>query len=358
MKKERNKIGIITLYGNSNYGNRLQNFAVQVILKEFGFEPDTIVVQRTNAKGIAKAVYHKVKYLRNDAIVKKNKAFDKFNKKYISTKHVFSHNGIIPHSLSKTYRFFVVGSDQVWNPLIRKTERENFFLQFADDNQRICIAPSIGVDRIPNEYREEFATYFKGFGHLSCRESEGAAEISLLANKKCTHIVDPTLAIDAEKWRTFARPITDLNQDYVLVFFLGNMDSYEKERISAFARKNSCKVIELSDKNCPYYSIDPTQFVWLIEHAKMVFTDSFHAAAFSVNLNTPFYVYDRHKEGDTINTRSSSRIRSLVSSLELNERYIGDHLNEIDSDCDFKDANMRLEYERVRFKEYVRLCLE
>ena len=38
------KIGIITLYGNQNYGNRLQNLAVQEILEEQGFRAESIVL--------------------------------------------------------------------------------------------------------------------------------------------------------------------------------------------------------------------------------------------------------------------------------------------------------------------------
>lgn len=36
------KIGIITLCGNYNYGNRLQNYAMQEVYKILGFEVETI----------------------------------------------------------------------------------------------------------------------------------------------------------------------------------------------------------------------------------------------------------------------------------------------------------------------------
>lgn len=38
------KIGIITLNGYFNYGNRLQNFALQQVLKSFGYEVETIII--------------------------------------------------------------------------------------------------------------------------------------------------------------------------------------------------------------------------------------------------------------------------------------------------------------------------
>lgn len=36
------KIEIITLSGNYNYGNRLQNYAMQEVYKKLGFEAETI----------------------------------------------------------------------------------------------------------------------------------------------------------------------------------------------------------------------------------------------------------------------------------------------------------------------------
>ncbi|WP_049887916.1 hypothetical protein [Oceanobacillus massiliensis] len=39
-----NKVGIITLNGYKNYGNRLQNYALQEAIKAIGFNVETIVV--------------------------------------------------------------------------------------------------------------------------------------------------------------------------------------------------------------------------------------------------------------------------------------------------------------------------
>ena len=36
------KIAIITIFDENNYGNRLQNYATQEVLKELGFEVETI----------------------------------------------------------------------------------------------------------------------------------------------------------------------------------------------------------------------------------------------------------------------------------------------------------------------------
>ena len=42
------KIGIITLIGEENYGNRLQNYAVQEILRSINCDTKTILYKKEN----------------------------------------------------------------------------------------------------------------------------------------------------------------------------------------------------------------------------------------------------------------------------------------------------------------------
>ena len=37
------KAAIITLYGNYNFGNKLQNYALQAVLEDYGFEVETLI---------------------------------------------------------------------------------------------------------------------------------------------------------------------------------------------------------------------------------------------------------------------------------------------------------------------------
>lgn len=47
------KIGILTLNGYVNYGNRLQNYALQEVLKHLSFEVETIRVDRSKKPEIS-----------------------------------------------------------------------------------------------------------------------------------------------------------------------------------------------------------------------------------------------------------------------------------------------------------------
>src|SRR4029078_9630105 len=54
--------------------------------------------------------------------------------------------------LDAMYDYFVVGSDQVWNPEFRKLA-EIDFLTFAGKRKRIAFSASIGMPEIPEEHR-------------------------------------------------------------------------------------------------------------------------------------------------------------------------------------------------------------
>ena len=150
------KVGIITLNGYFNYGNRLQNYALQEVLKSLGFNVETIIYN-TNEGNIltrkekVQKIFEKLSKLKNysfndilDKSVnvymhKKNakedtertKIFKNFSKNYINETDYFISKNNIPNDLNERYDFFVTGSDQVWNP-DSPGEKAIYFLNFAD----------------------------------------------------------------------------------------------------------------------------------------------------------------------------------------------------------------------------------
>ena len=176
------KIGVITLFGTYNYGNRLQNYAVHQLLMKEGFQPETILWQKRRGKEWLKsircvfgAIARRPKYIRE-------LRFRKFDKETIRRKTYFCKNEILPDSISQKYAFFVVGSDQVWNPEVRKDQKSNFFLRFCKREQRIALCPSYALDSMPTGCETEYKIGLQGFPFLSCREKNGAEILSLLLN--------------------------------------------------------------------------------------------------------------------------------------------------------------------------------
>ena len=342
------KIAILTLYGYSNFGNRFQNYAVQQIINKYGYETDTLVLYQSY-KPVLRPAYFRAKALFGDIKAKRYMKLYSFSKKHIPTKTFVNSALELPENIKAQYDFFVTGSDQVWNPLIRKTERQNFFLSFAEKNQRVCVSPSFGVEGIPEELKSIYTDGLNGFNNLCAREQSGVDIIKELTGREAELLIDPTLALTKDEWsKIFAD--TKPEKDYILVAMLGNLSKDKQEYIKGIAENNNLDIIDIFSVGSAY---GPDEVLTLIDNACLVFTDSFHFTAFSINFKTPFVVSER--EEDSIDAVTFSRIDSLLNAFSLPERKFGkteDALN-----CDFVSAHKTLEAEREKFYRFIEKSL-
>ena len=353
------KIGIITLYGNHNYGNRLQNLAVQKILEERGFRAESIVVIEKRFRWLWRTLELRKFFqgiILRDLQAARLYHFLAFGRKYIRTKYLPGTDGRIPVDALSAYDFFVAGSDQVWN-VDTKTVVWNstfYFLRFAEDAKKVCISPSIGLDVIPEEFSEKMCQWLSGFRYLSCREKKGAQEISRVTGRDCEWLIDPTLYISGEQWKkTFSMKASD-RAPYVFLAFLDGISNDLMKYLEEYAASGGYTIIDPFDTGSSFYGIDPAKFVELISNAHIVFTDSFHVTAFSINFHVPFYVFDRNTVQNI-----SSRIESICETFCLKERYIhGQKPFEIRESCSFDAADRQLIIERRKFSDYLDKCFQ
>ena len=350
------KAGIITLFSDQNYGNRLQNLAVQTILQNLGYNAHTII-QISDYRNwlIFRCKLYLKKIYYGDPRLCRSCTFRKFNRKYIKIKYVFGDDNQILSKLAAKYAYFVTGSDQVWNVKLNKRVEEDYhyyFLLFAEDVQKVCISPSIGLDTIPEEYTEQMRDRLSGFKYLSCREKQGAQEIKRITGRECEWLIDPTLYVTREQWkRLFSLKSSNL-APYILLYFMDGMSEELNVHVRKYAEIGGFTIIDPSDPHSDYYSIDPAQFVELLSNAYMVFTDSFHVTAFSINFHVPFYVFNRK-----LWQNMTSRIKSLCELFSLEERYIQEQKPfEIKESFSFDAADKQLTIERKKFSLYLEKC--
>ena len=226
------KIGIITLNGNFNFGNRLQNYALVKYIEKLGFNVTTIWF--CNFKEYAKEMVKRIAFI---FFNKRKHLFLSFTDKYIKPKYYFNCN------VSNKYDYFVVGSDQVWNYEF-PSFNSNMFLNFSNFDKNISYAASFGVDSIPKNY---FDTYKKGLNsikYISVREDAGAEIVRNVINKDCDVLIDPTLLMTRSDWDSIARKPKEYDgQKYILCYFLGDMNKKTKDAINAFAEKKDVKLL-------------------------------------------------------------------------------------------------------------------
>lgn len=340
-----------------NYGNKLQNYAVQTYLERLtGAEISTLEFEGNRCTWKSLLKYNLWKYLH---IFKsqsqywgvefpKAVAFRKFDNKYLKMTKEF-----IPDKTD----FFVVGSDQVWNPTWYHTntkKKEMFLLTFAKPEQRVCFAPSFGLSELPAEWNELFKEQLKNFPALNVREHAGAEIIKKLTGKDAEVIIDPTLMLSKEDWHSIeAKPKGKVSFDepYILTYFLGVPPKKAVKDIECISQEKGLKVHQIMSKEeLAVYCSSPSEFVYLFDHASLILTDSFHACVFSFIFEKPFQVYAR--EGEEVNL--FSRIDTLLEFLDLKRKFVNDGDNksiEEIFEANYASGKKKLVSEQLKVKQ-------
>lgn len=369
MKK---KVAIITVTGYNNYGNKLQNYAVQHILEKLEFEVETIKTQTSapikkisfikrlykNKNKILKKISNKINALKYNKIynLRRNK-FIQFSKKYIKeTDFVISLNNI-PENLHTKYDFFVTGSDQVWNPFQKGSEIE--FLMFVPKEKRISISASIGTNFIPKERIDYFTKALNQMSKISVRENEAKKIVENLTNRSDIEVLlDPTMALEKEEWLKISNNKVITSEKYILVFFLGEISDEYNNFIQKIARNNNLEIIQLlNPKFKEYFLSDPSDFIGLVNNTSFICTDSFHGAVFSIIFNKKFLIFDRvEKEQASMN----SRLTTLLHKFNLTDRYWSSdyNLNNINVSIDYDKINELLIEERLKTYNFLKEALK
>ncbi|MDO4467509.1 MAG: polysaccharide pyruvyl transferase family protein [Bacillota bacterium] len=351
------KIAIVTLYDDTNIGNKLQNYAVQCFFEEMGFACETLphweMAHDTFTlpdikKNICKTIGYPKRRAKKLRMEEKRKVrFSTFSKQYLKLgKMVKIHR--LPKDLANQYDYFVTGSDQVWHNWTDSAEEIKYFmLGFANENQRLTISPSFGKSVI-DSYYDEYKQGLNGFKVLTCREESGAELIENIVHKKAHVLLDPTMLIPSSYWYDMCENIhLVLPKKYILVYCLGNMKSEHRYFLEKTAKENRLEILDVYsiDQEDMFYT-KPDEFLYYIQHASLVFTDSFHASVFSILFKKDFIVFDRNT---SYIKNMTSRIDTLLKTFNLMERKMNEQIRLFGTDFSHVDAI--LEKERKRANE-------
>lgn len=367
------KVGIITINDPINYGNRLQNYAMQSFLESLGYYVETIPNKKYEdkyyrRKNVKKTIMNKIyviyyymwrvyKFFRHEKIQdekterrkalleERAKNFQNFNASYIKSHHYVIKREYVPRKVREKYDYFVVGSDQIWNPNY-KFGKHTTYLQFAPPQKRIAIAPSFGVEQIPENHRELIARYLKGMQYISVRETSGQKIVNELIGQECDIIIDPTLLVNPVEWEKLVEttPII-LPQKYLLTYFLGEVSSKREACIKEFADKHNLEIVNMNSEDEPSVFIwGPENFLKAIKNCNYFFTDSFHGCVFSILFHRQFAVFER----EDMQENMFDRIETLLSTTGLEKCKVNEGmiLHEEISDVEFQKTEKILNSKR------------
>jgi hypothetical protein len=352
------KIGIMTYWwSEDNYGQLLQCYALQKYLRDAGYDaylirydPRNDFVKTPFWKKVVKGLnpvrlYNYLKYKRKKSIDKKEKAehsrkFQEFRDAYLkqSEKIYYSYHELLQNPPEADV--YIVGSDQVWNfyesPLGQiKSKLSAYFLNFGkQETKRIAYAASFGKEHLNNDFIQEITPLLKNFDYVSVREKSGLSICHQCGIANAEWVPDPTMLLDGEQYRSLSNnTLINYDKPYCLLYMLGNKHNYSIQNIYDWADKKELDVVYISgnrqhDTYKKAYATIP-EWLYLIDHADYVITNSYHCSVFSLLFQKKFGVIPLIGKYSGMN----SRFESLFEQFQIEKKFITDTI-EIDSNWD------------------------
>lgn len=341
-------VALLTIYGNGNYGNKLQHFGLQYYLEKKGINVESIISTKDDK------LKFKVKELLKIFFKKRYRIFYYgFNKNIKYSKIIFSNNKTLDYD---KYDYYIVGSDQVWNTKF-ESYNDALILKGIPTQKRISYSSSFGIEYIVDNKVELFKNELSNFKKISVREDKGKEIIEKLTNRNDIEVlIDPTMLLTNEEWSSFTKKPKNLkSKKYILNYFLGELTEEKNNEIKKVASDNDCEIINILDKKSKFYNCGPDEFLYLEKNAFLICTDSFHSSVFAILFNRPFVIFEREeKRIDKMN----SRLDTLLNKFQLKDRkFNGISITKANLNHDYKKAFEILEKERIKSEEFLESAL-
>lgn len=367
-------VGIITVHRLPNWGSLMQAYALQKIIESLGYNCECIDYIYPNDWHIKRGSWKPYKislktriaeYLKLRPRTLHELANDfvrdeiKVSSRYISFESL--------HQRPPQYDIYVSGSDQIWNWKTMCGDT-SYMLDFVPHNKlKISYSSSFSINYIPDDLKEIYIEHLSRYSHISVREMNGQQLIKDLLNRNAKIVLDPTLLIKKEQWQKLSnksRWEKKLPNKYILCYTLGytyNPHQAMAKLLTLYQEKMGYPIIfigkpvrEFKGKKFIMHrsqGIGVYEFLYLIEHASICITSSFHGTAFSVNMGIPFIsMIERMNQDD-------DRIQSFLSSLGLENHLVtinSDFKNiSIDATFDYNAVNQRLDIQRNESIKYL-----
>ena len=319
------RIGILTFHCAHNYGAVLQCYALQEFLKHRGhdvcvidYRPKAITsVYKllTRKRIIRKNVFRVVKDL--SLLFWRTKRYDKFEN-FINNKLQLAPVNTV---LKNSYDIIIIGSDQVWNYNITNGFDKYYWGNFPHpENTRIVSYAASMQDNWPDELSPTIKKNLENFDYISVRESSLVRSLSKLTEgRRIYQVVDPTLLIDKEKWKSIAKK-PKISRPYLLLFQVEGRNKKTEKIADELSKKNNLPIIRLTTSvdwhtSSKVRNTSPAEFVGLFMHASFVVCSSFHGTVFSLIFNRPF-VSVRMGVG------KDNRVGNLLQTFGLEHHFV------------------------------------
>lgn len=286
------KVAVLTFQFAHNYGALLQAYALKSYLQEQVDEVDIIPFYPEWAQkeyeispfaggiSLKKRVKRVLQYVKRK---KQNDLFEQFKQEELELKETFSSENTLEEQLN-SYDTVVYGSDQIWNDKI--TGPTDAYFGKNSTTHRIAYAASIGTGKLTDVQKKNLQNQLKKFKSVSVREVQSQKLIEAFSKTKVEVVMDPVFLLKRSNWMQHESSVK-VEKPFMLVYLLRE-DAQLLNIALRYAEENNLCVYEIhptlarSHEKCTLLkNVGPREFLWLIENASCVCSNSFHATAFS-----------------------------------------------------------------------------
>ncbi len=378
----------------NNYGAALQGYALYITLVNFGYDVRILrykggMIDTSQIKEVLKShiknAHETIKHYTISEIVTKIN----FRTYHLIYKNELSHqrnlfqdfqtnmsfydgHQLNWHQLKKSYPeadIYVCGSDQIWNPAHKNGRNDRgYFLDFVPNGRRkIAYAPSFGISDLPESAKKDIKELTKSFSAISVREKTGSEILRKYADQDVPVVLDPTLLLEAERWKNVMNIPRDLPEKYILCYRFCDSEQISS-KIKGIQKKTRLPVLTLPLSGASYkdkefkkfFRAGPNEFIGLIKNAEFVCTDSFHATVFSVLMETPFITFLRGTK-ELRGTNMDSRVHNFLGLAHLENRICSETTDLMNFDLfniDFRVASENLSHFRKESLQWLENALK
>lgn len=375
-----NKIGIVNRTNLKNFGSVLQVYALCEAVKKLGYESEVVWQSGNMSKNFDirpnKLVKIGLKLLMHPSLTvsiismvmearkvitdpNKVRLFDEFVARNFK-QSLYSPDEMEKVAESDEYYKFICGSDQVWATTTLYPD-PMMYLRFAPRNKRVAYAPSLGRDYIPRYNQKTIKKYVEEIDRVSVREETGRHLLGSLVGRQFPVVADPTLLIRSDEWDALKADI-ELPENFVLCYFLDEPSDGVKAAICKYVKEFNKKVIVLGHvdnidlpANCVLRpAAGPAEFLTITSKSDMVITDSYHGMLFAINYHKKFWSVERNYS----KYDQSSRQMTVLTRLQLEDRYVKNDYNFTDDPIDYTNVQTRIEDFAKLSMDYLKSALK
>lgn len=275
---------------------------------------------------------------------------------------------ILPQNMSNYFKFLyqATGEFNLYGKAMNLTTISTFALNmvllfvFRTDSVFWYIAGYVvlGQSKLSTEEINKTKSYLEQYNRISVRESEAKVILDEQYNiQDSVHLVDPTLCVSGEFWRKYETP-RKIKDDYILIYNLNRSKEFDRYAVE-LSKRTGLKLVRFCTRYDQFYRPGKSMlvpevfdFISLIDNAKFVLTDSFHATAFSLNLHTePICVYPKEFGG---------RLESILKQTNTTQRHIDNYgdFDVVNRAVDFEQVDEILSLERNKASSFIDVVVE